>query len=201
MPTQMPWGDDMPILGIASGSEEQAVNWLKSHGTPYQPYDVQVIVTAYRSVGESVGMDWFMALAQMSHETGHLTSFWSQRPQRNPAGIGVTGEWSAEQPADLNGWAYNTQRYRWERGISFATWADHAVPAHLGRLLAYVLRDEWANTAQRDLIHRALAWRPLPDNLRGSAATYIGLNGRWAYPGTTYGQTIIDLANRMRTMA
>jgi hypothetical protein len=201
-PTQPPIGDDTPILGTATGSSDQAVAWLATHGSPYTAYDIGAIVDAYQRVGESVGMDWFMALAQMSHETGHLTSFWSLRPQRNPAGIGVTGEARAGAPSDPppepSGWAFNTQRNRWERGISFPTWADHAVPAHLGRLLAYVLRDEWAGDTQRALIQQALAWRGLPDSLRGSAASYLALNGRWAYPGTTYGQTIIDLARRMR---
>ena len=37
-------------------------------------------------------LDPLVAVAQMVLETGNLTSFWSQTPRRNPAGIGVTGE-------------------------------------------------------------------------------------------------------------
>lgn len=204
-PTPVPPGDDMPILGPASGSYEEAHAWLTSHGTPYTAYDVGVIVAAYRSIGEQVGMDWFMALAQMAHETGSLTSFWSQRPQRNPAGIGVDGsavEGSPDDPPpEATGWAYNTQRNRWEKGLSFPSWANDSVPAHLGRLLAYALRDEWANDAQYQLIQQALSWRGLPADKRGVSQTYVGLNGKWAVPGTSYGQTIIAMAKKMRGLA
>lgn len=191
--------DDAPIVGRATGTEAMAIAWFAPRADPsYTDYDLSAIVAAYRAVGEAVGMDWFLAMAQMGHETGHLTSFWSQRPQRNPAGLGVTGEWSAVQPPDTNGWAYNTQRMRWERGLSFATWAEHAIPAHLGRLLAYALTDAQANDAQRSLIAYALSVRPLSSSRRGIAPTILGLNGVWAVPGATYGQTIVSLARRMR---
>jgi len=191
--------DNAPIVGRATGTESMAINWFVPRADrSYTAFDISVIVGAYRSVGEAVGIDWFLALAQMAHETGHLTSFWSLRPQRNPAGIGVTGEWRTDPPPNPDGWAYNTQRQRWERGISFPTWAEHAIPAHLGRLLAYALTDEQANDAQRALIATALTVRPLSPGLRGVAPTILGLNGRWAVPGTTYGQSIVALARRMR---
>lgn len=191
--------DNAPIVGPATGTAAMAVAWFAPRADPsYTDFDIGAIVAAYRSTGESVGMDWFLALAQMAHETGSLTSFWSQRPQRNPAGLGVTGEWRADPPPDPTGWAYNTQRLRWERGLSFATWADHAVPAHLGRLLAYALTDAQASQAQRALIAFALAVRPLAESRRGIAPTILGLNGVWAVPGTTYGQSIVALARRMR---
>ncbi|GAB4123895.1 MAG: hypothetical protein Fur005_34480 [Roseiflexaceae bacterium] len=190
---------DAAILGWASGSVEQAANWVAARcDASYSAYDVRTIVEAYQRHGDSVGIDWFVAIAQMAHETGHLTSFWSFRPQRNPAGIGVTGQWQSDPPANTDGWAYNTQRNRWERGISFPTWADHAVPAHLGRLLAYALTDAQANQIQRDMIAYALSYRGISVANRGVAPTWQGLNGRWAVPGTTYGQTILSLAARMR---
>jgi len=192
----------MNIIAPASGTVEQAVAWLVPRADPsYTPFDVRVICEAYRSVGERVGVDWFTALAQMAHETGNLTSFWSLRPQRNPAGIGVTGQWSATPPANPAGWAFNHQRQRWELGVSFPTWASDAVPAHIGRLLAYALRDEEANAEQRALICHALSYRPFPANLRGVAPRWVDLNGRWAVPGATYGQTIINLARRMSSRA
>ncbi|HWQ16053.1 MAG TPA: hypothetical protein VNL77_24850 [Roseiflexaceae bacterium] len=191
--------DDAPIVGPATGTAAQALAWLAPRAdASYTDYDLAQILQAYRELGESVGMDWFLAVAQMAHETGNLTSFWSLRPQRNPAGIGVTGQWSSTPPPDTTGWAYNYQRARWEVGLSFATWAGDSAPAHLGRLLAYALRDEDASDAQRALIARALAYRPLPADRRGVAPRWVDLNGRWAVPGTTYGQSIIDLARRMR---
>jgi hypothetical protein len=193
--------EDLPLLGPPSGLVAQATDWLSARcAGEYSPYDVAAIVEAYRSVGEWAGLDWFLAIAQMAHETGHLTSWWSRRPQRNPAGIGVTGETRADPPDTPPGpeWTWDYESMLWRAGWSFPTWADHAVPAHLGRLLAYALTDEQANQAQRDLIDYALWYRPLPASYRGAAPTIVGLNGRWAVPGTTYGQRIIDLAWRMR---
>jgi hypothetical protein len=198
-PTPPATPGDAPLLGIATGTIDQAVAWLASRADQsYTDFDLRAIVEAYQRIGEAVGMDWFTAVAQMAHETGNLTSFWSLRPQRNPAGIGVTGVWQYDQPVDITGWAFNTQRVRWERGLSFTTWADDAIIAHLGRLLAYALTDDQANQAQRDLITRALSYRGISNTNRGMAQTWIGLNGRWAVPGTTYGQTILALAQRIR---
>lgn len=197
-PTATPAPADMPILGLASGSVEQAIAWIEPRTAFYVPYDVAVIVYAYRTVGEAVGIDWFLALAQMCHETGSLTSFWSSRPQRNPAGIGVTGKFSETPPDDPTGWAFNTQRMRWEEGVSFPTWAEYSVPAHLGRLLAYALTDAEASSAQLDLINFALQYRPLGASRRGSARSWYGLDGRWAVPGVGYGARIIELAGKMR---
>jgi hypothetical protein len=198
VPTPIP--GDVPILGISNGTVEQAIAWIAPRADEsYSDDAIREIVQAYQSIGTNVGMDWFVALAQMCHETGHLTSFWSQRPQRNPAGIGVTGVWQNDQPADTNGWAYNTQRSRWERGLSFASWAGEAIPAHLGRLLAYALTDQQANPTQLQLIQYALSFRGITNTNRGVAPTWVGLNGRWAVPGTTYGQTLLALAEKMRT--
>jgi hypothetical protein len=72
------------------------------------------------------------------------------------------------------------------------------VPAHLGRLLAYARRDADLTGAQRALVDRALAVRPLPARLRGVAPRWIDLNGLWAVPGTTYGETIQRMAVQMR---
>jgi hypothetical protein len=193
---------DAPICGPASGTCDQAIRYLTRHADPsYTDQAIAAIVRAYADLGTLVGLDWFCTLAQLAHETGNLTSFWSLRPQRNPAGIGVTGQTRAGQPHDAppgTDWAYNPQRNQWEAGISFATWAEHAVPAHLGRLLAYARRDADLTGAQRALVDRALAVRPLPARLRGVAPRWIDLNGLWAVPGTTYGETIQRMAVQMR---
>ena len=117
-------------------------------------------------IRDRVGLDPVVAVAQMIHETGNLSSMWSQRPRRNPAGIGVTGDPGV--------------------GVSFPTWKHDAIPAHVGRLLAYALTDAQANPDQRGLIATALHWRPLDDRLRGAAAALKGLEGTWAVPGDSY---------------
>jgi hypothetical protein len=196
--TTTPATDDAPLLGPASGRTDQAISWLVARSNSYTAYDIGQVVARYQALGDSVGLDWFLALAQCAHETGSLTSWWCQRPRRNPAGIGVTGRIVPGTPDSPPGPDWSWDGIQWREGISFATWADHGIPAHLGRLLAYALRDEQATNPQRELISYALSFRPLPSNLRGIAPTIVGLNGRWAYPGTTYGQSIVDLARRIR---
>jgi hypothetical protein len=191
-----------PLMGPASGDANQAIAWLAARAANNN--EIAQIVDSYQSIGELVGLDWFLAIAQMAHETGSLTSWWSQAPRRNPAGIGVTGAWRAGLPNGTPGpapgpaWAWNDRLGRWLEGVSFATWANDAVPAHLGRLLAYALPADAGDLTQQSLIAYALGYRSLPASHRGSAPTILGLNGRWAVPGTEYGQRIMALAEAMR---
>ena len=90
-----------PLLGPASGSAEQAIAWLSARAVNNN--DITRIVDNYQRIGELVGLDWFLAIAQMAHETGSLTSWWSQPPRRNLAGIGVTGAWRAGLPDGSKG--------------------------------------------------------------------------------------------------
>jgi hypothetical protein len=177
---------------------KQATDWLAARAAGYTPHDITAIVATYTDIGGGAGVDWFLALAQLAHETGSLTSWWSQRPRRNPAGIGVTGRVQPGAPDAPPGPGWTWDGAQWREGLSFTTWEDDAIPAHLGRLLAYALTDAQASPSQRTLIDRALGYRPLPDAYRGVAPTITGLNGRWAVPGTGYGQSIAALAQRMR---
>jgi hypothetical protein len=188
------------IVAPASGTAGQANAWFAPRALGYMPYDVSVIIGRYQQLGDWAGVDWFLALAQMAHETGSLTSWWSQRPRRNPAGIGVTGATRPGDPGVPPGaaWAWDDHDAVWREGVSFATWVDDAVPAHLGRLLAYAVPAGQETPEQASLITAALGYRGLPAGYRGSAPTVLGLNGRWAVPGDGYGEAILDLARRMR---
>ena len=191
----------LPIIGPASGSADAAARWITARCSPsYTAFDVTAIVARYRELGASVEVDWFLALAQLAHETGNLTSWWSQRPRRNPAGIGVTGRALPGEDDAPPGpaWAWDSAAQRWREGVSFPTWNDHAIPAHLGRLLAYARTDATASAEQRQLISEAMAVRPLPADYRGVAPMISGLDGRWAVPGVGYGARIVALARRMR---
>jgi hypothetical protein len=130
----------------------------QSHGA-YSDADVATLVGLYYQTASGAGLDPLLAVAQMSEETGHLTSFWSQPPRRNLAGLGVTGAPGV--------------------GLSFPD-LPTAVRAHVGRLLAYAIAAGAGNPAQNQLIAEALAVRPLPGNLRGTATTLKGLAGHWA---------------------
>jgi hypothetical protein len=151
---------DSPLLAPASAPSARAEQYLlaRQHGG-YSGDDVTKIVGLYYTTATAVGLDPLLVIAQMAEETSHLTSFWSQRPRRNFAGIGVTG-----QPGV---------------GLSFPD-LKTAVHAHTGRLLAYALPSGTGSPAQNQLIDEALAARPLPPQLRGAATTLKGLAGTWA---------------------
>ncbi|WP_342433112.1 N-acetylmuramoyl-L-alanine amidase [Neobacillus sp. FSL H8-0543] len=126
----------------------------------------------YKSLGEYYGIRGDVAFAQAVHETNYFRyTGVVERGQNNYAGIGATGP-------DV-------------RGATFATPKD-GVLGHLQHLYAY------ATTQPLPTKY------PLVDprfNLvkRGSAPTWIGLNGKWAVPGDTYGQSILSVYEKMIT--
>jgi hypothetical protein len=121
--------------------------------------------------------DPLIAASQMIEETAHLSSFWSQPPRHNMAGIGVTGE-----PG---------------KGVNFPS-ATEGVRAQIGRLLAYALKTGTETPGQLSLITEALSFRDLPDDRRGVAPTLAGLAGptRWA-ADPQYAEKISWLANQV----
>ena len=126
--------------------------------------------TYYVTFGEYYGIKGDIAFAQAMHETDYLRFTGVVSPEQNNfCGLGTTGP---DNP-----------------GVSFQT-PREGVLAHLQHLYAY------ATT------------KPLPDGYprvdprfdlvtRGSAPTWVGLNGKWAVPGATYGQSILSLYEKM----
>lgn len=169
---------DTTLMSKAPGAAaDKAIRYLcAGHHGGYDDGDVTRFIHLYYTTASEVGLDPLLVVAQMIVETGHLTSWWSQRPRRNPAGIGVTGEPGV--------------------GLSFPDW-DTAVHAHTGRLLAYCLPKGKGSPTQTALIDQALAFRPLPDNRRGCAQRLRGLAGTWAMD-QQYAQKISRIANDIR---
>lgn len=164
------------LLAQPRGDAEKAFAFIDHHPNgEYEPGAVREIVDLYWDACTAVGLDPFFVVVQLSLETGFLSSFWSQRPRRNPAGIGVTGK-----PGE---------------GVMFPSWKK-AVRAHAGRLLAYALAARHGTAAQRALITEALAVRPLPPDKRGVAPTLGGLEGTWA-ADTRYAEKLVALGNEM----
>lgn len=165
------------LLAGQRAPAERAEQYLlaRAHGR-YSDDDVRRLVRLYYATATAAHLDPLLAAAQMTLETGHLSSYWSQRPRRNLAGIGVTGK-----PGE---------------GLSFPD-LKTAVRAHTGRLLAYALPAGAGDRAQLELISEALALRPLPDALRGIAPTLDGLAGNWA-KDRQYAVKLARLANEIR---
>lgn len=128
----------------------------------------------YSQYGEAYGIRGDVAYAQAINETNYFRFTGLVDPdQNNFAGIGATG------PGN--------------HGATFDT-PEEGVHAHIQHLYAY------AST------------KPIPSGLekvdprfdlvtRGIAPTWIGLNGRWAVPGNTYGQLILEIYERNITHA
>lgn len=197
---------NMPIVGTHPEVDEErliaAVIHRKSPQSGYTSGDIRhTIVPTYRAVCTFVGLDAVMLIAQMLHETGNLASWWSQRPRRNPAGIGVTGRWRPWQPKDGR---WERDGLIWREGVAFSSWEHTAIPAQAGRLLAYALPiSDAILPAQYQLIMQALSVRSLPDHYRGIAPTWLGLVQTWAVSkvrppvGQTYADKIAAIANQL----
>lgn len=128
----------------------------------------------YLTFGEYYGIRGDVAFAQALYETDYFRFTGLVQPeQNNYAGIGATGPGNP--------------------GSSFKT-PEEGVLAHLQHLFAYASTDPLPN--QYPLVD------PRFDLVtRGSAPTWTALNGKWAVPGTTYGQSILELYVRMVNFA
>jgi N-acetylmuramoyl-L-alanine amidase len=124
----------------------------------------------YLSYGEKYGIRGDIAFAQALKETNYFRFTGTVRSdQNNFAGIGATG------PNNL--------------GASFKS-PEEGVIAHIQHLYAY------ATTETLPIDDQAIDPR---FNLvtRGIAPTWQSLNGKWAVPGTNYGESILDVYMRM----
>ncbi|QFT88404.1 Sporulation-specific N-acetylmuramoyl-L-alanine amidase [Bacillus sp. THAF10] len=124
----------------------------------------------YIALGKTYGIRGDVAYAQAIHETNYFRFTGAVKAnQNNFAGIGATG-------GDV-------------RGAVFAT-PEEGVLAHIQHLYAYANKKPLPNTYPKvdprfDLV------------TRGIAPTWVALNGRWAVPGTNYGQLILKIYEKI----
>ena len=148
----------------------------RQHGA-YSDDDVRTIVGHYYTTCAAVGLDPLLMVAQMTEETGHLTSFWSQRPRRNLAGIGVTGE-----PGVGLSFA----------GLKIAVHAPWAASSPTPCRRAPGIKPRSAD-------RRGTGVPALPDNRRGCAPTLAGLAGTYA-ADPDYAGKLAGVANDIRSL-
>jgi hypothetical protein len=162
----------------------------------YNTVDWRNILRAYDVAAKAANINPYILIAQMAKETDWGRSWWSQRPRRNPAGIGVTGE-TSKQEQDKNTWAYDNDQNIWKKGYSFVSW-EIAAQAHTGHMLAYMYKDSELNSKQALLVATDPRARFIPTDKRGSVLILNDLDGKWAVPGRGYGNSIATLANALR---
>jgi hypothetical protein len=171
----MQLADTQPILAGPQLTHATMVAVLVQHRV--SAAEASEIASAYETLGRLTGIGACIPLAQAIHETGWFTSArW--RLSRNPAGLGATNDGS------------------W--GGHFETIAA-GVAAQYAHLLAYAKTDEQLALPNRILVLLDPRLAALTKaGYRGIAPRWIDLNGRWAVPGPTYGQSILAIA---RTLA
>lgn len=194
---QLPYTSTALTLFTPQIDAQKLTEYIAKHHlyTQYTQADVRLITHYYITYGLTTGVDYLFALGQMIHETGWLESWWSARPRRNPAGIGVTGQTSIKDPKDIQNWAQSGKI--WKRGQLFESW-DIAVQHHLARILCYALKDNEMNEVQLQFSQNCRGRERL-DTIRGCAKQWNGFNGVWAVPGRNYAERIVTIINSIIT--
>jgi hypothetical protein len=156
--------------------------WVRQGGPlHYTSIERVRIAWLYWDVCGPVGVDPLIAVAQLVHETADLTSWWSQRPRRNPAGIGVTGGKDPKTGEPL--------------GVRFPGWS-WAVRAHVGRLLAYATLPDRGSLGHW-LVNEANVWRRIPGSVIAKGPTVGTLaKAGWA-TDPDYAHKLVTVANRI----
>ena len=154
-----------PILGTGRATAAQVQDWIRRHN-PKAPQLGTIIVTLCMEMGPNSDI----VAAQVAHETGWWTSY-AAVSLNNPAGVGITNDLPQAQ---------------WP---GFPTIRD-GIRAQLAHLLTYV---KGANNPYKADDPRYQA--AVDAGYAGKVETVGGLGGTWAWPGTTYGASLVSLAN------
>ena len=160
---------DTAIIGTPLASQEQCVNYLLSVN-PYPEISVtpRELVAYYYEEGAREGIRPDVAFAQALKETGFFRYGGTVTPdQNNYCGLGTTSTTV--------------------KGAYFAT-SQIGVRAHIQHLLAYA--------STREPVEPVVDPRySLVRNVYGTntLGNWQDLNGRWAVPGDSYGQSILSM--------
>ncbi len=171
---------NIPILGESVATSEQLRAALKKNN-PSAPD----LVDLYLQIGKEYGIRGDLAFCQAAKETG----WWRfgnlvRLEQNNYCGLGATGR-PATGEEDLCGANSNRVWYiEGEHGAYFRTPAD-GVEAQIQHLYAYATKNPLPRG--KEIVDPRFTLVN-----RGVAPNWIDLNGRWAVPGTNYGQSIIS---------
>jgi len=158
---------DLSILGAPLATEQQCLQYLLSRNPfPLLTIAPEELVAIFYEEGIREGIRPDVAFAQSLHETGFFGYGGDVLPlQNNYSGLGTTGH-----------------------GVKGA-WFTHpriGVRAQIQHLKAYAtitLPTTKIVDPRYELLKKTVSF--------GKAKTWQSLNGRWAVPGITYGQTIL----------
>ena len=160
---------DDSIIGTPLASQEQCVRYLLRYNpAPDISVTPQQLVSYYYQEGEREGIRPDVAFAQALKETGFFRYGGTVTPdQNNYCGLGTTS-------ATV-------------KGAYFAS-SELGVRAHIQHLLAYASTRQPLEPVvdpRYDLVRSVYG--------ESTLTRWEDLNGRWAVPGTTYGQSILSM--------
>ncbi len=165
--------DDKNILGTPLASQQQCLNYLLSvNPRPNITVTPEQLISYYYEEGGREGVRPDVAFAQALKETGFFRYGGDVVPeQNNYCGLGTTGGGV--------------------KGAYFAS-SQQGVRAHIQHLLAYASTRKPVEPVvdpRYALVRSSYGKRTLD--------TWEDLNGRWAVPGYTYGQSIMSMFKDM----
>jgi N-acetylmuramoyl-L-alanine amidase len=168
--------EKIKILSNLTVKQDSLVKYVQFKNK--QVENLNTIAKAYTVYGAATGIGNVMPFAQAIHETGWFSSRrWLQN--YNPAGIGATND--------------GAEGHIW-------TNPEQGILAQYAHLLAYTLNlGEEESTYQRLKLAQVSPRYSVLEKakLLGVADTWVDLNGRWAWPGTTYAQRIARIAEEI----
>lgn len=196
MPVHDPITENTDIVGYVPLDIERTLKHFQNISSTYTLGDYRKILRYYDEAAKQGNINPYIAVAQWVKEADWNRSWWSQRPRRNPAGLGVTGETSTKTQ-DKNSWAFDSRTHEWKKGYSFPSW-QVAAQAHVGHILAYAFKDNELTPEQRQLVDTDPRASAIKSNVRGTVKKLKDFDGKWASPGVGYGKSISVLANALR---
>ncbi|MBO4853272.1 MAG: tetratricopeptide repeat protein [Schwartzia sp.] len=163
--------EDVTIFGRAEATENQMVDFiLRRNPAPSLSCTVEEIVGYYYEEAGREGIRADIALCQACKETGFFKYGGDVTPdQNNYCGLGATGNH--------------------EPGARFET-AQLGVRAHIQHLMVYTTTRRPETEIVDPRYELVIERRP---DIHGIVKMWTGLNGKWAVPGTYYGQDILNL--------
>jgi hypothetical protein len=185
---------DLTITGDSYLTADQLKKWIVNEtprisagmtaaGLQFKP--IPELAELYIKIGEQYGVRGDIAFCQAAKETG----FWQFKGDVQPRQNNYCGLWAIGSPLtgqeSRNG--ADPSLVWFESGVHGAIFETPAagVEAHIQHLFAYANKNTLPSgkvliDPRYSLVNR------------GIAPTWLQLNARWAVPGTTYGQSIIN---------
>lgn len=192
---------DISIMGNSYLTADQLRSWIaaetprlkdKAAANGLQFNEIPDLADLYIKIGAEYGIRGDLAFCQAAKETGYWQYTGDVQPwQNNYCGLWATGSpfggMDTLKKAELDSLnRCDPNQIRLEKGIHGAIFAtpEAGVEAHIQHLYAYATKSPLP--AGKVLVDPRFVLVN-----KGIAPTWLGLNARWAVPGTTYGQSII----------